>query len=67
MADIKLWVDTVLKNVMASTYRSAMSKDPKAFQDRKLMMQFGGWMEKIGVKHQAEGLAELIKQDLGIK
>lgn len=66
LGDIQLWVAGVLKNVMASTYRSAMSKDPKAHNDRKLMMQFGGWIEKIGMSHNVEGLAEIIKRDLGI-
>lgn len=62
--DIKLWVAGLTKNVVLATYRSAMSKDPKAHLDRKLMLQFAGWAEKLTVDHTAEGLAGIIKGEL---
>lgn len=62
--EIKLWVSGLLKNVVLATYRSAMSKDPKAHLDRKLMLQIGGWVEKLSVDHTAEGLAGIIRTEL---
>lgn len=62
--EIKTWVSGLLKNVVLATYRSAMSKDPKAHLDRKLMLQIGGWVEKLSVDHSAEGLAGIIKTEL---
>lgn len=62
--DIKVWVNGLIKNVVLSTYRSAMSNDPKAHNDRKLILQIGGWVEKLSVDHSAEGLAGVIKKEL---
>ena len=66
-ADIREWTNKLLKNVMLSTYRVAMSKDPKANADRKLFMQFGGWGEEMTVHTKGESLADIIKRDLDIK
>ena len=62
--EIKTWVNGLIKNVVLATYRSAMSKDPKAHLDRKLMMQLGGWVEKLTVDHTSQGLAGIIKLEL---
>ena len=55
------WARRLQKNVVASTYRSAMQKDPKAHQDRKLMLQLGGWSEENVTNVKIEGLADIIK------
>lgn len=61
------WAKTVNKNVVASAYRSAMSKDPKAHQDRKLMLQLGGWSEEQTVNVKGEGLFDILKKGLNIQ
>lgn len=61
------WAKKLGKNVVASTYRSAMSRDPKAHQDRKLMLSLGGWNEEQQVNLKGEGLAEFFKRTLDIK
>lgn len=65
-ADIREWSNKLLKNVMMSTYRVAMSKDPKANGDRKLFLQFSGWGEEMTVTQKGESLADIIKRDLKI-
>lgn len=65
--DIRKWVRKVNKNVVASTYRSAMSKDPKAHQDRKLMLQLDGWSEEQNINVKGEGLFDILKKGLDIK
>lgn len=62
--EMKLWVNGLMKNVVLSTYRSAMSSNPKAHQDRKLMLQLGGWVEKLSVDVTAQGLAGIVKSEL---
>lgn len=61
------WAKKLAKNVTASAYRSAMSRDPKAHQDRKLMLSLGGWNEEQQVNLKGEGLAEFFKRTLDIK
>lgn len=62
--DIRKWVNTVMKNVMMSTYRSAMSKDPKAHADRKLMLNFTGWNEEQTLNIKGEGLFDILKREM---
>jgi len=57
----------VTNSVVASTYRSAMAKDPKAHQDRKLMLNLAGFSEDHNVNLQGEGLFEILKKGLDIK
>jgi len=64
---VQAWAKTVSKNVVASAYRSAMSKDPKAFQDRKLMLQLTGWSEEQTVNVKGEGLFDILKKGLNIQ
>lgn len=66
-ADIRNWTKQLMKNVMMSTYRAAMLKDPKANSDRKLFLQFNGWGEEINVNNKGETLTELFKRGLGIE
>lgn len=66
-ADIRAWSNKLMKNVIMSTYRAAMLKDPKANSDRKLFLQFGGWGEEINVNNKGETLTELFKRGLGIE
>lgn len=66
-ADIRAWSNSLMKNVIFSTYRSAMSKDPKANSDRKLFLQTGGWGEEMTVNAKGETLTELFKRGLGIE
>ena len=66
-ADIRAWSNKLMKNVVMSTYRAAMLKDPKANSDRKLFLQFGGWGEEINVNNKGETLTELFKRGLGIE
>ena len=61
---IKEWTRTVSKNVVASTYRSAMAKDPKAHLDRKLMLQLAGWSEENTTNIRFEGLTDMIKAEV---
>ena len=55
------------EDVDKSTYRSAMSKDPKAHQDRKLMLQLDGWSEEQNINVKGEGLFDILKKGLDIK
>ena len=64
---VQEWAKKVNKNVVASAYRSAMSKDPKAFQDRKLMLQLGGWSEEQTVNVKGEGLFDILKKGFNIQ
>lgn len=64
LTGIKEWVKTVTKNVVMSTYRSAMSKDAKAHQDRKLMLQLSGWSEESNLNLKGEGLFDILKREL---
>lgn len=64
LIDIKEWVKTLTKNVVMSTYRSSMSKDPKAHQDRKLMLQLGGWAEDSNLNVRGEGLFDILKREI---
>lgn len=65
---IQEWSQKLAKNVVASAYRSAMSKDPKAHNDRKLMLQIGvGWSEEQTVNVKSEGLFDILKKGLDIK
>jgi len=66
-ADIRAWSNGLVKNVIMSTYRASMLKDPKASSDRKLFLQFAGWGEEMTVHNKGESLADIIKRDLGIK
>ncbi len=57
----------VANSVVASTYRSSMQKDPKAHQDRKLMLNLAGFNEEHDVNIQGEGLFDILKRGLNIK
>lgn len=66
-ADIRAWSMKLQKNVVMSTYRAAMLKDPKANADRKLFSQINGWGEEMTVHNKGETLVELFKRGLGIE
>jgi hypothetical protein len=49
--EVKQWTQGLIKNIIAATYNSALAKDPKANQDRRLFLQLNGWVEKNATEH----------------
>lgn len=57
----------VMHNVVWATYNSALKSDPRASADRKLALQFLGWVEKSENSIEVKGLAELLKENADYK
>lgn len=57
----------VTNSVMGATYRSAMQKDPRAHNDRKLMLNLAGYTEEQNVNVKGEGLFDFLKRSLKIE
>ena len=65
--DIRAWSTPLTKNVVMSTYRASVMKDPKANADRKLFLNLTGHNDEITVHNKGETLTELFKRGLGIE